>query len=251
MAQMDTISRICVRICKAMESEIGKAHEPYSGTSIFEWVLLISSLGAPTLAFLVFRGGDWMNLASSLIGILMLHLMTRASIFSNLVSMAFSVSYAVVAFRFRYYGEMLLYLLLYLPMDIVTFAVWLRHRFRGGSQVTVDRTRPLDFVLGPAIGLIVAFGSYFLLRSLGTENLLWSTVSVFTSMVACYFLIRRTSFYAVFYAINDLILIVLWTYASVKDRSYICMAICFLFSLFNDTYAFFSWSRIRRRQERR
>ncbi len=217
--------------------------------SVFDCILLIFSFAAPIIAFFAFKGNDYLNLVSSLVGVAMLFLVAKANVFGSVVSIAFSILYSIVSFRFRYYGEMILYLGLYIPIEVVTLVVWFRNRFNKTSQVKVETAKPIDFLWSLILGSLVTFGAYYLLKHLGTENLLWSTVSVFTSMVACYFILRRTSFYAIFYAINDVILVILWTYAAVKDSSYICMAICFLCFLINDVYGFFSWTSIRRRQE--
>lgn len=217
--------------------------------SVFDCILLIFSFAAPIIAFFAFKGTDYLNLVSSLVGVAMLFLVAKANVFGSVVSIAFSILYSIVSFRFRYYGEMILYLGLYIPIEVVTLVVWFKNRYNKTSQVKVETEKPIDFLWSLVLGSAVTFGAYFLLRHLGTENLMWSTVSVFTSMVACYFILRRTSFYAIFYAINDVILVILWTYAAVKDSSYICMAICFLCFLINDVYGFFSWTSIRRRQE--
>ncbi len=217
--------------------------------STFDRILLVFSFTAPVVAFFAFKGTDYLNLVSSLVGVAMLFLVAKANVFGSVVSIAFSVLYSIVSYRFRYFGEMILYLGLYIPIEVVTLIVWFRNRYNSSSQVKVQAARPIDFLWSLVLGALVTFGAYFLLRYLGTENLLWSTVSVFTSMVACYFILRRTSAYAIFYAINDVILVILWTYAAIRDTSYICMAICFLCFLVNDVYGFFSWNSIRRRQE--
>ncbi len=213
-----------------------------------EKVLLLLSFASPIAAFIAFQSNDYLNLASSLIGIATLFLLAKANCIGTIVSMAFSISYAIVSYRFRYYGEMMLYLFLYLPIEVFTLIVWFRNRYGNGHQVKVERTRGIDFAIGSMLAAAVTFGAYFLLRELGTENLIWSTVSVFTSMIACYFLLRRTSFYAIFYSINDVILIILWVHAAIKDSSYACMAVCFTCFLANDLYGFFSWTRIRNLQ---
>ena len=45
-------------------------------------------------------------------------------------------------------------------------------------------------------------------------------------------------------------LVVLWVLASLADRSYISMVICFAVFLVNDIYGFINWRRMRIQQER-
>jgi len=89
---------------------------------------------------------------------------------------------------------------------------------------------------------------YFILDYFGTANILPSTLSVTTSFLAVYLTFRRSPYFALAYAANDVILIVLWILASVSDIRYISVVVCFAVFLFNDVYGFISWQRMRRRQ---
>ena len=75
-----------------------------------------------------------------------------------------------------------------------------------------------------------------------------STVSVATSFLAAYMTFRRSAFYAVRYAANDIVLIALWIFATIKDISYISVVICFVVFFVNDLYGFVNWLKISKRQ---
>jgi nicotinamide riboside transporter PnuC len=89
---------------------------------------------------------------------------------------------------------------------------------------------------------------YFILGALGTARLLFSTLSVTTSFIAAWLTMLRSPLYAVGYAANDLVLIVLWVIAAVKDPSSLPMVACFLAFFLNDSYGFINWRRMERRQ---
>lgn len=59
----------------------------------------------------------------------------------------------------------------------------------------------------------------------------------------------RNSYYALAYAANDIVLIVLWILASLTQISYVPMVICFSIFLLNDIYGFFSWKLREKRQK--
>ena len=63
-----------------------------------------------------------------------------------------------------------------------------------------------------------------------------------------YFVFRRSPLYAVAYASNDLVLIVLWTLAAMEDIRYMSVLVCFAAFLVNDLYGFVNWRRMARRQ---
>ena len=89
--------------------------------------------------------------------------------------------------------------------------------------------------------MTVAF--YFILKYFKTPNLLVSTLSVLTSFTASFLLFFRNSYYALAYAANDIVLIVLWVLATITDISYLPMILCFTMFLINDLYGFFSWKK--------
>ena len=59
---------------------------------------------------------------------------------------------------------------------------------------------------------------------------------------------RRSPYFALAYAANDVVLIVLWTLAAAEDISYLSVIICFVMFLVNDLYGFISWKRMEKRQ---
>ena len=75
-----------------------------------------------------------------------------------------------------------------------------------------------------------------------------STVSIATRFLAVYLTFRRSPYFALAYAANDVVLIVLWTLAALEDISYISVIICFAMFLVNDLYGYISWKRMEKRQ---
>ena len=64
-----------------------------------------------------------------------------------------------------------------------------------------------------------------------------------------YLTFRRSPYFALAYAMNDLVLIVLWALASIEDKSYFSVVICFVVFFVNDMYGFISWRRMAKRQD--
>ena len=96
---------------------------------------------------------------------------------------------------------------------------------------------------------IVTVIFYFILKHFGTANIIPSTISVTTSFIAVYLTFRRSPFFALAYAANDIILIILWILASSADTRYVSVAVCFAAFLFNDIYGFISWQKMKARQK--
>ena len=73
-------------------------------------------------------------------------------------------------------------------------------------------------------------------------------ISVRTSFLASYYMFRRVALYAIAYAMNDIILIILWVMATLENVAYLPMVICFSVFFINDMYGFLNWRKIRKKQ---
>ena len=98
------------------------------------------------------------------------------------------------------------------------------------------------------LAIIVTIIFYFILEAFDTANIVPSTISITTSFVAVYLSFRRSPYFSVAYAANDVVLVVLWTLASFADATYISVVVCFVAFLFNDIYCFVSWNSMEKRQ---
>ena len=223
-------------------------HNPFSLLSRFEWGLWISSLLTVFLCYFLGPEKNIISLLASLIGVTALIFLAKGHILGQFLIILFSILYGIISYRFSYYGEMITYVGMSLPMAILSTFSWLKNSYKHTHEVKVSNlSRKKSFtVLALSVAVTILF--YFILRSLGTKNLLFSTLSVATSFVAASFTFLRSSYYALVYAINDLILIVLWVLASIQDASYIPMIVCFVVFLINDFYGFLSWQKRKTRQ---
>lgn len=216
-----------------------------------EKILWCSSAALIVISFFIFNGKNILTLAASLIGVTSLIFGAKGNPLGQLLIIVFSILYGIISFTSHYYGEMITYLGMTAPMAVFALVSWLKNPYNGNkSEVEIKRLKKKEI---PVIALLTAAVTvlfFFILKAFGTSNLLPSTVSVTTSFVAVYLSLRRSAFFAAAYAANDIVLIVLWILAAVKDISYLSMVICFVVFLANDVYGFFNWLKMRKRQEK-
>lgn len=200
-------------------------------------------------AFLVFDRVNYLNLAASLVGVTSLIFAAKANPIGQVLMIVFSLLYGIISFGFAYYGEMITYLGMTMPMSVISLISWLRNPFNGNrSEVKVNHIHRKEVLLMCVLSLAVTAAFYFILKAFGTANLALSTLSVTTSFIAVYLTFRRSPFYAAGYAANDVVLIVLWVLAARENIEYVSVAVCFGAFLANDLYGLISWRRIQKRQ---
>ncbi len=213
-----------------------------------EWSLWGGSVGA-ILLFYAIQGGDPLTLVASLVGVTSLMFNAKGHPIGQVLMLVFSLLYGLISWQFAYYGEMITYLGMTAPMAAVALVAWLRHPFEGSrSQVAVGRIGRREVLLLVALTAAVTVAFYFILAAFRTANLLPSTVSVATSFVAAYLTFRRSPYFALAYAANDVVLIVLWVMATLADPGYGAVTVCFVAFLVNDLYGFVSWKHMEREQ---
>ena len=217
-----------------------------------EWILWGASAAGVLLSFLLFDRESVLTLAASLIGVTSLIFNAKGHPVGQALMVVFSVLYGIISFGFRYYGEMITYLGMTMPMAVLALVSWLRHPYQGNrSEVRVNHVKGKEWLLLSVLTVCVTAGFCCLLKFFHTAHLIPSTVSVATSFVAVYLTFRRSPWFAVAYASNDLVLIVLWMLASAQNPRYVSVTVCFVSFFFNDIYGFISWQRMKKSQKRR
>lgn len=217
--------------------------------SMVEILLWSSSVVLIVGSYFLFDRESGMTLIASLIGVTSLIFCAKGNPIGQVLMVLFSLFYGIISFAFAYYGEMITYLGMALPMAIFSLISWMRHPYKGDrSQVEVDHIGKKEFFGGCLLTFAVSVVFYFLLKFFNTANLIPSTISVATSFLAVYLTFRRSPYFALAYAANDIVLIVLWTLASFSELHYLSVVVCFVAFLMNDLYSFINWRRMERMQ---
>ncbi len=204
----------------------------------------LGSIVLIVLSFLSFDRVNYMTLVASLVGVTAIIMNAKGNPIGQFLMIIFSLIYGVISYRFCYYGEMLTYLGMTMPMAIFALISWMQNPFQGNkSEVAVNQIGKKE-TLGMWISaLFVTALFYRVLLYFNTANIVPSTISVTTSFVAVYLTFRRSPYFSIAYAANDIVLIILWTLASIEDSGYLSVVACFIAFLVNDLYGFISWKK--------
>ena len=214
----------------------------------YEYIIWISSVLIILISYIAFHIEEYMTLIASLVGVTGLIFLAKGDVLGQMLTVVFSILYAVVAYRFRYWGEMITYLGMTMPIAMAAVVTWLKNPYKKG-EVRVRHTSPKMWGILSITAIIVTVIFYYILRIFKTPNLIISSISVTTSFMAASLAMLRSSYYALFYAMNDIVLIVLWILATAENISYLPMVLCFLCFLVNDLYGFINWEKMKKEQD--
>lgn len=217
--------------------------------SKLEIALWISSVCLIIISFLAFDRANYLTLAASLIGTTSLIFNAKGNPFGQILMIIFSLLYGIISYTFSYYGEMITYLGMTMPMAIFALFSWLRNPYKGNrAEVKVSRIGKAEQIFMWLATALTTLAFFLILSYFNTANIVPSTLSVTTSFLAVYLTFRRSPYFALAYAANDVILIILWILASISNIRYISVVVCFIAFLFNDIYGFINWQRMKKRQ---
>lgn len=114
--------------------------------------------------------------------------------------------------------------------------------------MAIRRLEKRQALIVAGLSVLVTGAFYFILRWFRTPNLAFSTVSVTASFLAAALAMLRSSYYALGGAANDLVLVVPWSLAAMKDPAYAPVVVNFAIFFLNDLYGFVSWRKRERLQ---
>ncbi len=213
----------------------------FSKTDVILWSCSVLTI---IISYIISGGNGFLTLIASVLGATSLILNAKGHPVGQLLMIVFSLLYGIISYSFSYYGEMITYLGMTAPMAFIAFVSWVRNPYKGNkSEVKVGRIGKNEFFFMIFLSAVVTFVFYYILKYFGTENMLFSTLSVTTSFIAVYLTFRRSPFFALAYGLNDVVLIVLWIMASFEKCEYVSVVVCFFIFLLNDLYGFISWKK--------
>lgn len=215
----------------------------------FELALWGSSALITAVFFIIFDRTNYLTLAASLIGVTSLIFNAKGNPAGQVLMIIFSLIYGYISFSFAYYGEMITYIGMTMPMAVFALVSWMKNPYEGNrAEVKVNSISGRENVFMWVLTAFVTAVFYFILKYFHTANLIPSTISVTTSFAAAYLTFRRSPYFALAYAANDIVLLVLWSMASAENIKYMSVLVCFAAFLFNDVYGFINWRRMKKRQ---
>ena len=226
-----------------------KFENPFKELNKAEWGIWIFSVLSVLLSFVLTKDKDLMSVITSFIGVTALIFVAKGMVIGQILCVIFSAFYGIISYNHAYYGEMITYLCMSTPIAIASVISWLRHPFEDSAVVEVSRISKKCKIGLIILAPVVTVTFYFILKYLGTANLIISTFSVTTSFIAAYLTYFRSSFYAIGYSLNDIVLITLWVLAAIKDISCAPMILCFVAFLANDLYGFYNWEKLKKEQK--
>ncbi len=209
----------------------------------FEKLLLFGSVVIVSVVGLCFKS-DLLTVSCSIVGIITALLLAKGKNLGQVFGLLITILYSIVSFKNKYYGEVLIYALVMLPMYIIGIFTWINHKNEKTNSVEINSIEKKEWVIVSIVFALVFVGIYYLLKAFNTNELVVSTISVLASLFAVYLQVRRSKYSFSFYMVNDIILMFLWGIPVIRG-SYILFPMLLnpIINFINDMYGFYNWKK--------
>lgn len=213
-------------------------------------MFLIFSLITITLCFVFGVDKNIFSYIVSIIGVISVMMVAKGLTIAPIINILYNIIYSILAITQQYYGEAIIYLGLMIPISVMSIIFWFKNRNKKTEEVVeVNKIKGREYFYLSLVTIVATFVFYFLLKALNTSELIVSTLSLISSAVAAYLMLRRSSYYALGFVANDIILIVLWSLAVYESGvGYLPSVISFCIFLINDVYGFIHWKITEKKQ---
>ena len=219
--------------------------------NLFEKLFTLTAV-VSMIIFAVIWKSWWVELTASVLSIIWIMLIAKGKVEGYVVGFLATILYAWVSVFYRYYGELLISIFITTPLNVYGFIQWVNNRRQDkklGKVVVVGGVQKKELVILLSSQLILSVGYYFLLKVFNTEFLLVSTISICTSTIGTYLLLRRSDHSWIAWILNAIIQVVLWTYILIVfGLSSFVMFWFALLSLLNNVYGYISWIKLKKSQ---
>ena len=106
-----------------------------------EWCLWLGSLFMVIISNILAGNIDILTLIAMCVGITSLIFAAKGNVWAQVLMVIFSILYGIISWRFRYWGEMITYLGMTMPMAIWSTITWIKNPAPNGKEVEIQKLK--------------------------------------------------------------------------------------------------------------
>ena len=213
--------------------------------SLFEWGMVIAVIGFTVYFSLIDKESTiWYLLIdgmAAICGIFCVVLCAKGKKSQYIWGLFNVIGYIIIAFINKYYGEVMLNALYYLPSQFIGYYLWNRHENKETNDVEgkkLNLKKTILLLLGTTI-LIILYK--LVLDLLSGNNTILDSASTIISIVANSLMLFRYREQWLLWIIIDIITVIMWLL--VKDFVMVTMWFVYLVNAF---YGYINWTKMAR-----
>jgi len=212
--------------------------------NLFEKIWLITFTLINLYLFYVWKD-SWIGLTASLTGMVCVVLTAKAKISSFYFGLVNILAYSYVAFQSKYYGDVMLNMLYFLPMTFIGIYYWKKNQKNDKKGEVVVRSLKWEEKILWFSGSVIALTTYGLILKLihGTLPFIDSATTVF-SIIATIMLNKRLTEQWFYWIAVDVLSVIMWAYIFFTVDTDVSMLVMWSAFLVNALYGYYNWRKM-------
>ncbi|MBO4998293.1 MAG: nicotinamide mononucleotide transporter [Lachnospira sp.] len=202
------------------------------------WIVLANSI---ILGVSLYMGDTAIGIVASLTGVTCVILCGMGRVSNYFFGTINVVLYAIVAWKARYYGDVMLNLLYYFPTNIIGWVVWSKHLNQEKNEVYKKRMTLMQDILLAIISAAGVLGYSYILKLLGGNLPIVDSMSTVFSVIAQILMIKRFTEQWVIWIIVDIVSVIMWIAAFFNGGESVAVLMMWSVYLANAVIMFVKW----------
>ena len=216
-----------------------------------KWQVLWLAFAIITILGVSIQQGDtWIGIIASVTGVICVVLCGMGRVSNYLYGTINVILYAYIAWKAKYYGDVMLNLLYYLPTNFIGWAAWNKHINAETNVVYKKRMTLKQDMLLAIISIVSVAGYAYILRLLGGNLPIVDSMSTVFSVIAQILMIKRFMEQWVIWIVVDVVSVIMWIAALSTEGASIAVLLMWAVYLANAVIMFVKWYRESRLQEK-
>lgn len=231
-------------------------HEFFGGWTRFEasWLVIFLAI---QIGIFIYQPDTWIATIAAISGILCVVFVGKGKI-SNYFFGLISVSlYAYISYTFKLYGEMMLNLLVYVPVQFIGFYFWRKNMTSentvnnaGVAEVIAKALTAKQWVIVVITTIIGTFLYIELLKYLGSALAILDGATVVISIVAQILMVLRYREQWALWIIVNMMTIALWVAMYFQNgETSLPLLVMYVMYLCNSIYGYYNWIKLHRKHQ--
>ena len=147
-----------------------------------EWAVWIGALLVIVVSNVFSANFNALTLVASCVGVTSLIIAAKGNVWSQILMILFSILYGIISWQFHYWGEMMTYLGMTMPMAIWSTITWIQNPSESGKEVEIQQLTKKHVFLLVSSTTVITILFFKILAVLETPNIVFSTISITTSI---------------------------------------------------------------------
>ncbi len=227
-------------------NRIGFLLKKYSSLTFFDWLLIFGIITTNIIYAIYANELDFTGIVASVSGVICVVLVAKGNILNYFFGFINVLLYGYISFKASLYGEVVLNLGYYLPMQFIGFIIWFRKGNLKNSVTVSTRNLSLNsrvILLFVSVTLIIL--GAFLLDYFGDNQPIKDSATTILSIGAMYLMVKRYVEQWYLWIVVNIVSVIMWSFSLINGVPHsIMMVLMWSFYLVNSINGLIVWKRL-------